>query len=54
METSPVIKLNEIIADTIWSSPRYHGRAYEYKIWPVVIIFAHQYYFRVPNIYRFV
>ena len=29
------------IADTIWSSPTYHGRAYECIIWPVVIIIAH-------------
>ena len=42
MEISPVIKLNEIIADTIWSSPRYHGGAYECKIWLVVIIFKHR------------
>ena len=30
------------IADTIWSSPRYHGEAYECKIQSVVIIIAHR------------
>ena len=30
------------MSDTIWSSPRYHGGAFECKIWPVVIIFKHR------------
>ena len=41
-EKLPVIKRIENIADTIWSCPVYHGGAYEYKIWSVVIIFAHR------------
>jgi hypothetical protein len=32
MEKDPVIKLNQIITDTIWSCPRHHGGAYECKI----------------------
>jgi hypothetical protein len=46
MEKGPVITLNEVFADTIWLYSRYHGRAYERKIWPVVTIFAHQWFFR--------
>ena len=42
METSPIIRFSAKITDTIWSSPRYHGRDYEYKISPVAIIFAHR------------
>jgi len=44
MERCPVIKLNEVFADTIWSSPRYHGRPYQCKKWPVVIIIAHRWF----------
>ncbi|MDA9761909.1 hypothetical protein N9C84_02445, partial [Desulfobacterales bacterium] len=45
-EKGAVIKFNEIIADTIWSSPTYHLGAYECKIRPVVIIIAHRQYLR--------
>ena len=34
------------IADTIWTCPTYHGRPYQRKIWPVVIIIAHRQYLR--------
>ena len=42
MERCPVIILNQIITDTIWSCPACHGGAYEYKILSVVIIIAHR------------
>ena len=45
IEIKPVIKLNGNIADTIWSSPRYHVSHYECKIWSVVIIIAHRWFF---------
>jgi len=35
----------EIIADTILASPRYHWRHYQCKIWSLVIIIAHRWFF---------
>ncbi len=34
------------VTDTIWSSPRYHGKVRQRKVRSVVIIFAHRYNFR--------
>jgi hypothetical protein len=42
IETGPVIKLDQIIADTLWSSTVYHGNNYPLKIWPNVIIFLNR------------
>jgi len=42
MEKDPVIKLNEIITDTIWSCPAYHWNPYQSKKWSVVKILAHR------------
>ena len=42
-----ILWFSENIVDTIWSSPRYHGDTYQCKIWPVVIIFAQRWFFRV-------
>jgi len=42
MENILVSEIYGKITDTIWTSPQYHGGAYEYKIWPVGIIIAHR------------
>jgi len=44
MENILLIGIYANIADTIWSSPAYHGGAYESKLWSVVIIIAHQWF----------
>ena len=46
MGLCPIVKLRQINTDTIWICQLCVGRAYEYKIWSVVIIFAHRQYFR--------
>ena len=42
METSPVIKHNNIIADTILLYLGYYGGTYECKIRSILFIFAHR------------
>ena len=42
IENIVTIELNEIITDTLWTSPRYHENAHSCKVWPVVIIFKHR------------
>ena len=44
METIFVIGIIRFTTDIIWTSPRYHGSAYQCKIWPIVIIIAHQWF----------
>jgi len=53
IETCPNIKLNEIIADTLWTSSRYHENGHFLKIWHLVIIIAHRYIFKALISARF-
>jgi hypothetical protein len=45
MENILVFDIKRIFADTIWTSPQYHGGAYECKIPSVVIIIEHRWFF---------
>jgi len=46
IESTVTIWINGIITDMFWSSPAYHENGHSCKIWRLVIIFAHRWFFR--------